>query len=82
MAQITPDRHIEDKLWDVVKLIVDDYSTANIVYVWEAIVWWNPANPIWRIKKIDQTQWITLNWAKWESSFTNIWNDRLILNYN
>jgi len=63
-------------------LMLDDYSATNIMYIWEAAIWSTLSSASWRIKKIDETTWLVLTWAWWNSNFDKIWNDRLTLTYN
>jgi len=73
------------EFWEInnfnLKLLLDDYSTTNIMYIWEATIGSIASDPVWRIKKVDQTTWLTLMWAWWVDTFTNIWDNRLTLNY-
>lgn len=63
-------------------LLMDDTSTVNMIYVWEAVIW-TPLNaPSWRIKRINQTTWTIIWWANSVNTFTNIWNNRTTLTYS
>ena len=57
----------------------DDYSTSDI-YLGYADSGSVDANPVWAVKKIEESTGI-ITWADGDKSFDNIWDDRLTLTY-
>jgi len=62
--------------------IVDDYSTADTIYVCEAKVGSLSSSPVWRIKKIVSTQGAVTTWADGNADFDNIADNRTSLTYS
>lgn len=62
--------------------IIDDYSSANIVYAGDAMIGSVGTESVWRIQKINKATGIIITWADGNDSFDNVWNDRLLLNYS
>jgi len=63
-------------------LLLDDTSTTNIMYIWEAKIWSLTSSSLWRIKKINMTTWIKIWWAWSNTNFDKIWDNRTILTYS
>jgi len=63
-------------------LLLDDTTTANITYVGEAAVGASTAASTWRIKRINETSGIVLQWADGNGNFDNVWSNRASLTYS
>lgn len=63
-------------------LLLDDTTTANNTYVGEAAVGASTAASTWRIKRINETSGIVLQWADGNGNFDNIWDNRTSLTYS
>jgi len=59
-----------------------DQATATIAYVGEASTSASPAAAIWRIKRLDTTAGLVIQWADGNSHFDNVWDDRATLSYS
>lgn len=61
-----------------------DFISDNELYRGEAAVGSSESDPVWRIRKItiSPTSDITEIWAEGVSSFSKIWNNRLVYNYS
>ena len=68
--------------WAWLDLLLDDTSTANITYVWDATIWSATSSAVWRIKRLDETTGLSLWWADWNDNFDNIWDNRTSLSYS
>jgi len=70
-------------LWgDSYDLLLDDTSTANKIYIWEAVIWSATSSAVWRIKRLDETTWLLVGWADSNDNFDNIWDNRTSLSYS
>lgn len=56
--------------------------SGNITYVGKAILGSITSDPVWQIKKIDETSGISITWADSDSNFDNIMSDCQSLNYS
>ena len=61
---------------------VDDYSTASIIYVGDAITGSAATSSVWRIQKIDLTTGVDVTWAGGVAEFIHRWDQRLSLVYS
>lgn len=52
---------------------VDDYTTANVIYVGKAAIGSVSTDAVWQIKKVDATSGAIINWADGNDSFDNVW---------
>ena len=68
--------------WTKYDILIDEISTPNITYIWEAIIWSNTSDSKWRIKRINETSWINIWWAWSNNSFDKIWDNRTSLTYS
>lgn len=59
-----------------------DQNTATIAYVGEAAIAASTAAPVWRIKRLDTTSGIIIQWADGNQHFDNVWDNRTSLTYN
>ncbi len=62
-------------------LRLDDTSTANVIYVGNALVGSLTASAVWQIKKVDQTTGLVITWAG-SAAFNQIWDNRTSLSYS
>lgn len=63
-------------------ILIDDTTTANITYIWEAEIWSATNVALWRIKRIDESSNFALWWADWDTNFDNKWTERASLTYS
>lgn len=70
------------KTADDVAIRLDDTSTANVTYVGKATVGSSTASAVWQIKKIDETTGLVITWADGDTSFNNVWDNRVSLSYS
>lgn len=61
-------------------LSIDDTSTANVLYVGQAEIGSASSDPVWQIKKINQTSGVVVTWAD-GAAFSQVWDDRVGLVY-
>lgn len=62
---------------------LDETSTTSVTYVGKAVVGSSEASAVWQIQKIDETGAVmSIKFADGNSSFDNVWNDRVSLTYN
>jgi vacuolar-type H+-ATPase subunit E/Vma4 len=59
-----------------------DEASPTVMYVGEASPSAALSSPVWRIKRIDTTSGVIVEWADGNSNFDNVWADRLTLSYN
>jgi hypothetical protein len=59
-----------------------DQATATLAYVGEASPSASSAAAIWRIKRLDTTAGLVIQWADGNSHFDNVWDDRATLSYS
>ena len=69
-------------LWTSYDLLLDDTSTPNITYIWEAIIWSATSSAVWRLKRLDEPTWLNLWWADSNSWFSHIWENRTSFTYS
>ena len=69
-------------LWGTYDLLLDNTTTANNKYVWEAAIWSAKSSAVWRIMKLDETTWLAVWWADSNANFDNIWDNRASLSYS
>ena len=60
---------------------LDDYTTANVTYIGEAVVGASTAAAVWRIKKMNETTGVSITFADSDSNFDNVWDNRASLTY-
>ena len=58
-----------------------DQNTATIAYVGDAAIASSTAAPVWRIKRLDTTSGIIIQWADGNQHFDNVWDNRASLTY-
>lgn len=64
-------------------MIIDDDSTVNITYFCYAEPGSGTAQPVWRIKVIDETgSYPVFKWADGDCEFDNVASDRTSLSYS
>lgn len=63
-------------------ILLDDTTTVDILYVWEAAIWTQTSQSWRRIKRINEASWLILWWADWNANFDNIRDDRTSLIYS
>lgn len=51
------------------------------MYVGEAAISSSTANPVWRIKRINTTSGVIVEWADGNYNFDNVWDNRASLTY-
>lgn len=61
---------------------VDDYTTANIIYIGIARVGTPTSDAYWQIQKIDETTGTVITWADGNDNFDNIWDNRTSITYS
>lgn len=61
---------------------LDDTSTTNVTYVGLADTGSLGSNAVWRIFKIDETSGLVITYADGNSSFDNVWDNRVSLTYS
>lgn len=60
-----------------------DESDSTYTYVGEAAFGSLDGNPVWRIKRIENTGVLTkIRWADGNSDFDNVWDNRVSLTYS
>ena len=59
---------------------LDDTTTLNIIYIGEAVPGTATSTALWRIKRLDVTSGLIIQWAD-NADFTQIWNNRASLTY-
>ena len=60
-----------------------DESNPHVIYKGYALPPANIENATWAIQKItDTSNVLSYQWANGNKNFTNVWNDRLTLNYS
>lgn len=52
---------------------VDDYTTANVIYVGKAAIGSVSTDATWQIKKVDANTGAIINWADGNDNFDNVW---------
>ena len=63
-------------------LLLDDTTTINMTYIWEAVIWTATSSALWRIKRLDETTGLAVGWADSNANFDNIWDNRVSLTYS
>lgn len=63
-------------------VVVDNTSTANVVYVGEAEIGSATSAAVWRIQKVSTSSGISLTWADANEFYDNVWDDRTSLSYS
>lgn len=63
-------------------LKLDDTTTANVTYIGEAVPGTSAATAAWRIKRLDETTGLVIQWADGNGNFDNNWNNRASLSYS
>lgn len=63
-------------------LRLDDTTTANMTYIWEATIWTATSSALWKIKRLNETTWLVVWWADSNANFDNIWDNRASLSYS
>lgn len=63
-------------------LILDNTTTTDVIYIWEALIWSLTSSASWRIKKLNEASWLTIGWAGSDFHFDNIWDNRDSLTYS
>lgn len=61
-----------------------DEASATITYVGKAAVGADPADPVWRIFRMDTgtTPQTIITWADGNGDYDNVWNNRASLSYS
>ena len=67
---------------DLLATLVDDTTTANVIYLGHAVPGTATSAASWRIKKIDVSSGATITWADGNFYFDNIWDNRASLSYS
>lgn len=63
-------------------LLLDNTTTSDITYIWEASIWTATSAGSWRIKRLNETSWLNVGWADSNTNFDNIWDNRASLSYS
>ena len=58
-----------------------DQVSSTLFYVGEANIASPTSSPVWRIRKIDTSTGVAIQWADGNSNFDNVWDDHTILTY-
>ena len=62
---------------------IDKTSTANAIYIGNAVIGSSGASAVWQIKKLDtSTLALDKTWADGDDDFNNVWNNRTSLSYS
>lgn len=61
---------------------VDDYTSANVIYVGKAQPGASTASAVWQIKQVDSTSGVVIRYADGDSAFDNVWDNRVSLTYS
>lgn len=75
----TPSVVLSDTAQRLVRL---DEASSTITYVGYAGITSLPSAAVWRIKRLNSTTGLVVEYANGTSAFNNIWNDRAILPYS
>jgi hypothetical protein len=62
--------------------LAEDSGNPDILYVGQAVPGSSPDNPVWRIKRVNTSSGIIIQWADGNDNFDNIWNNRESLSYS
>lgn len=62
-------------------LKLDDYTTADVIYIGKAQVGTAGSTAAWQIMKVDQTTGLVITWADSNDKFDNVWDNRASLTY-
>ena len=60
---------------------LDDTTTLNMIYIGEAVPGTATSAATWRIKRLDVTVGLIIQWAD-SGDFTQVWDNRASLTYN
>jgi len=60
---------------ELLKKLIDDTTTTNVTYIGVASQGTATSDPVWRIKKIDETSGVEITWTG--TGFTAVWDDRV-----
>lgn len=71
---------VQSPILPVVKKLVDDYTTTNVIYVGVAAQGTATNSASWQVQKIDQTTGIIITFAG-SGGFNQIWDNRTSLTY-
>ena len=58
-----------------------DEVSSTLMYVGEAAISSSTANPVWRIKRINTTSGVIVEWADGNYNFDSVWDNRASLTY-
>lgn len=58
-----------------------DQVTSTLFYVGDAAIAAATSSPMWRIRKIDTSTGVDIQWADGNSYFDNVWDNRASLTY-
>ncbi len=62
---------------------LDETSTTDVTYVGKAVVGSSEASAVWQIQQIDETgATLKVLFADGDTSFNNVWADRVSLSYS
>lgn len=56
-------------------------NTGTVIYIGEAATKASESVAMWRIRKLDTTNPISIKWADGNELYDNVWNDRASLTY-
>jgi hypothetical protein len=59
---------------------IDD-AAHQITYIGYAVAGSLPSAAVWKIKRIDESSGLLIEWADGNTSFDNVWDDRVSLTY-
>ncbi len=65
-----------------VAMVVDDTTTADVIYQGWAAPATATSAALWKIRKIDVSSGAVITWADGDINFDNEWDDRASLNYS
>ena len=60
---------------------IENSADSNIEYYGKASIGSSDNDPVWQIKKIDNTSGVIITWADGNENFDNIWDNRESLTY-
>lgn len=62
--------------------LAENSLDSNILYIGHAIIGSLESDAVWRIKKLDTTTGIVMEYADGNDRFDNVWDDRESLSYS
>lgn len=74
----------QDSIIDVIttNLTLRLIESGVYTYVGEAIIGSDESDPVWKVKRIDETSGVIILWADGNENFDNVWSNYASLVYN